>query len=164
MDAGQAFKEYSSYVQDAAKNSTIFGRAVTTLTGVAKSFGATLLNIGVAFAATWVVTEVINLIDDAIHRSERLIEAGKEAQQAAQEAYSAYSGKQSSVSDLASGLFDDKSFDNYYDSLDAIAKKYAELRAGVNPLAARSRRAGRHMQQSPTWLGRRQRTVGIEKT
>ena len=134
MDAGQAFEEYSSYVQDAAKNSTVFGRAVTTLTGAAKSFGATLFNIGVAFAATWAITEVVNLIDDAIHRSERLIEAGKEARQAAQEIYSAYTGKQSSVSDLASGLFDDRSFENFYDSLEAIAQKYAELRTGVNPL------------------------------
>ena len=80
----------------------------STISGIASSFA----NFGVMAIADFAISGVISLVDNLIHKNERLIEAGKEAQQAISNTFSEYSQKSQVVS--------------------STAAKYDQLSKGVN--------------------------------
>lgn len=73
-------------------------------------------------------------IDNYIHRTERLIEAGDKARSSISETMEAYNNKVTSVTDLGKQFAEDtNSIKTTADAIDSLTKKYSELKNGVNP-------------------------------
>ena len=101
--SGDLLAQYKEYLQSTAQATTGFGAKIksvgTTLAGFGKSILALGANIVASMAISAVITGVISLIDDAIHHTERLIEAGEEAQQKIADARDEYNKKSTLVND-----------------------------------------------------------------
>ena len=112
---------------------TKFQAAMKTAGGVVKSFVGTLGNMAITMVASWAIGKVFEVIDDYRHRSENIIKEGQEAKDAIDSAFKDYESKKQSVMDLGSSFGDqaDK-IKNTGDAIDQVAKKYTELRSGVN--------------------------------
>lgn len=104
-------KEYEAAMQSASQSTSIFTRGMSTL----KTIGGTLLSTFTNMAIMWTISKGIELavtaIDNYIHKTEKLIEAGEEAKQAISDIGDAYSTKKTTVDDnkaryveLASGV------------------------------------------------------------
>ena len=112
---------------------TKFRAALTSVGSVIKSVGASMLNMGIAMAASWAIGKVFEAIDDYRHRSENIIKEGQEAKDAIDSAFKDYESKKQSVMDLGSSFGDQtEQIKNTGDAIDQVAEKYVELRKGVN--------------------------------
>lgn len=100
LTAGEAMKKFSTQTVYVEEKVSLAKTAFEKLKGAGVAVGATLGNIAISLAATWVASKIFEAIDDAIHRSEILIEKGQEAQQAIEDAKNAYDSTKSSVEDV----------------------------------------------------------------
>lgn len=115
------------------QGTTKFRAALTSVGGVIKSVGASMLNMGITMVASWAIGKVFEAIDDYRHRSENLIKEGQEAKDAIDSAFKDYESKKQSVMDLGSSFGDQtEQIKNTGDAIDQVAEKYVELRKGVN--------------------------------
>lgn len=126
-----------SFVQSQSKvvqGTTKFSAALKTAGGIAKSFVATLGSMAVAAAAAWAIGKVFEGIDYLAHYDENIIKAGQEAKESIESTFSSFQDGQKSISDLSSSFSDstDK-IQTTGEALDDIAKKYTELKKGVDP-------------------------------
>ena len=100
-DATGSYEEYTKYVKEAneAQKKLTLGQKATT--AAAKSFGSSLLsnalNIGTGMLAGVAINGVISLIDSWVHRSENLIEAGKQAESKIQNLNQEYGNHKTTV-------------------------------------------------------------------
>lgn len=98
--ASGSFEEYTKYVKEAneAQKKLTLGQKATA---AAKSFGSSLLsnalNIGTGMLAGVAISGVISLIDSWVHRSENLIEAGKQAESEIQNLNQEYGNHKTTV-------------------------------------------------------------------
>lgn len=115
------------------QGTTKFRAALTSVGGVIKSVGASMLNMGITMVASWAIGKVFEAIDDYRHRSENLIKEGQEAKDAIDSAFKDYESKKQSVMDLGSSFGNQtEQIKNTGDAIDQVAEKYVELRKGVN--------------------------------
>lgn len=126
-----------SFVQSQSKvvqGTTKFSAALKKAGGIAKSFVATLGSMAVAAAAAWAIGKVFEGIDYLAHYDENIIKAGQEAKESIENTFSSFQDGQKSISDLSSSFSDstDK-IQTTSEALDDIAKKYTELKKGVDP-------------------------------
>ena len=120
----------STTIQGMTKFQSVAKSAVTAV----KSFVGTLGNMAIAMAASWAIGKAIEGIDYLIHYDENIIKAGQEAKDSIDSTFSSFQDGQKSISDLSSSFSDstDK-IQTTGEALDDIAKKYTELKKGVNP-------------------------------
>ncbi len=112
---------------------TKFRAALTSVGSVIKSVGASMLNMGIAMAASWAIGKVFEAIDDYRHRSENIIKEGQEAKDAIDSTFKSFSEGKQSIMDLGSSFADQSDqIKTTGDAIDQVAEKYAELRSGVN--------------------------------
>ena len=98
--ASGSFEDYTKYVKEAneAQKKLTLGQKAAS---AAKSFGSSLLsnalNIGTGMLAGVAISGVISLIDSWVHRSENLIEAGKQAESEIQSLNQEYGNHKTTV-------------------------------------------------------------------
>lgn len=129
----QTLANFAQSQQQVTQGVTKFRAALSSVGNVIKSVGASMLNMGIAMAASFVISKVFEVIDDHIHRSENIIKEGKEAKESIDSVFKDYESKKQSVMDLGSSFGEqaDK-IKTTGDAIDQVAKKYSVLRNGVN--------------------------------
>lgn len=114
--SGDLLTQYQSYLKSTAKQTTLLSSVTQKAGSFIKNIGASVLSFGANMVASMaissVITGAISLIDDAIHRTERLIEAGDEAR--------------SKISDIDAEYNEKKTFN------DEKVERFVTLREGVN--------------------------------
>lgn len=115
------------------QGATKFRAALTSVGGVIKSVGASMLNMGITMVASWAIGKVFEAIDDYRHRSENLIKEGQEAKDSIDSTFKSFEEGKQSIMDLGSSFADQSDqIKTTGDAIDQVAEKYAELRSGVN--------------------------------
>ena len=131
-----SLENYETYLNKSATATSKFSKVTSGLKTLAKGFGAGLLNMGVGLLAGAAITGIIKLIDEVVHREERLIEAGEKAKSAIDETFSSFSEGKSSLDSLGQSFSENgKQIESTGEAIDSVAKKYTELSKGVNTLS-----------------------------
>ena len=133
----QSWSDFDNTVTKVTKSNSKFASFTSKAGSALKSFGSSVLSMGAnmlaGFAIGSVISGVITLIDDYIHRNERLIEAGEEAKSSIESTFSEFSDGKSSIESLGKSLSDNaENIKTTGDAIDSIAEKYAKLREGVS--------------------------------
>ena len=126
-------QNYQSYLDKTAKSTS----KLSGVTSALKSFGSSVLSMGANMLAGMAIgaaiSGVITLIDDYIHRNERLIEAGEEAKSSIEETFNSFSDSKTAITDLGKSLSDNADdIITTGDAIDTLAEKYTKLRDGVS--------------------------------
>ena len=129
----KSWADFDKTVNTVSKSTSKLSR----LTSGLKSFGSSVLSMGAnmlaGFAIGSVISGVITLIDDYVHRNERLIEAGEEAKSSIESTFNEFSDGKSSIDSLGKSLSDNaENIKTTGDAIDSIAEKYMKLREGVS--------------------------------
>lgn len=126
-------QSFQGYAMGATGGATKFQTALSGLKSVATTVGSTLLNMGIAMAASWAIGKGIQWISDYIHREEIAIEKGQEAQSALESSAKAYNDVNTAVSNLSKTYGDSNTeITTSSEAIDSLTKKYYELKKGVN--------------------------------
>lgn len=140
VDSAKAVRSGKQSWADFDKTVANVTKSTSKLSGVSsalKSFGSSVLsmgaNIAAGFAIGAAISGVITLIDDYIHRNEKLIEAGEEAKSSIESTFNEFSDSKSSITDLGKSLSDNADeITTTGDAIDTLAEKYTKLRDGVS--------------------------------
>lgn len=115
---------YNNALKSTLTTTKLMGAAMK-VTSIA---GNMLIGAGISLA----VEAAIKGIDNLIHRSEKLIEAGKQADENISNAISSYQEKISSIQDLGKQVADNpSSINTTAKAIDSLAEKYTKLHLGV---------------------------------
>ena len=133
----QSWSDFDNTVTKVTKSNSKFASFTSKAGSALKSFGSSVLSMGAnmlaGFAIGSVISGVITLIDDYIHRNERLIEAGEEAKSSIESTFNEFSDGKSSIESLGKSLSDNaENIKTTGDAIDSIAEKYMKLREGVS--------------------------------
>lgn len=121
-------KAQSTTIQGVTK----FRAALTSVGGVIKSVGASMLNMGITMVASWAIGKVFEGLDYLAHYDENIIKAGQEAKESIDNTFNSFEEGQQKVTDLATKFAE--STDQIKitgDAIDQVAEKYTELHKGV---------------------------------
>ena len=133
----QSWSDFDNTVTKVTKSNSKFASFTSKAGSALKSFGSSVLSMGAnmlaGFAIGSVISGVITLIDDCVHRNERLIEAGEEAKSSIESTFNEFSDGKSSIDSLGKSLSDNaENIKTTGDAIDSIAEKYIKLREGVS--------------------------------
>lgn len=121
-------KAQSTTIQGVTK----FRTALTSVGSVIKSVGASMLNMGIAMAASWAIGKIIEGLIDLAHYDENIIKAGQEAKESIDNTFNSFEEGQQKVTDLATKFADSTDqIKTTGDAIDQVAEKYTELHKGV---------------------------------
>ena len=131
--SGDLVAQYQTHLDKTTKSTSKLSGVTSTI----KSFGSSVLSMGANMLAGMAIgaaiSGVITLIDDYIHRNERLIEAGEEAKSSIESTFNEFSDGKSSIDSLGKSLSDNaENIKTTGDAIDSIAEKYTKLREGVS--------------------------------
>ena len=135
----QSWADFDATVTQVTKSTSKFSSFTSKAGTALKSFGSSVLSMGANMLAGMAIgaaiSGVITLIDDYIHRNERLIEAGEEAKSSIEETFNSFSDSKTAIIDLGKSLSDNADdITTTGDAIDSIAKKYTDLKKGVDDL------------------------------
>ena len=85
---------FNAKMQESVKSSSKFSSVISS---VGKTVLSTFGNIAIMYAASLAINLAVTAIDNYIHRTEKLIEAGEKAQNTIKEIYDTYDSKVSTV-------------------------------------------------------------------
>ena len=133
----QSWDDFDATVTKVTKSSSKFSSFVSNAGSAIKSFGkslgANLLNMGTGMLAGLAVSGIISGIEYLITYQDRLIEKGEEAKEKINESYTSFNDTKSSLDSLGSSFADNADqIASTGDAIDSIAKKYIELKDGVD--------------------------------
>lgn len=129
----QKITDYAHSQQQVIQGVTKFRAALTSVGSVIKSVGASMLNMGIAMAASWAIGKAIEGIDYLYHYDENIIKAGQEAKDSIDSTFKSFEEGKQSIMDLGSSFGNQtEQIKNTGDAIDQVAEKYVELRKGVN--------------------------------
>ena len=135
----QTWTDFDATVTQVTKSTSKFSSFTSKAGTALKSFGSSVLSMGANMLAGMAIgaaiSGVITLIDDYIHRNERLIEAGEEAKSSIESTFNEFSDGKSSITDLGKSLSDNADeIITTGDAIDTLAEKYTKLRDGVSSI------------------------------
>ena len=131
--ASQNLANFADSQKQVIQDVTKFRAALTSVGSVIKSVGASMLNMGIAMAASWAIGKAIEGIDYLIHYDENIIKAGQEAKDSIDSTFKSFEEGKQSIMDLGSSFGNQtEQIKNTGDAIDQVAEKYVELRKGVN--------------------------------
>lgn len=131
--ASQNLANFADSQKQVIQGTTKFKATLTSVGSVIKSVGASMLNMGIAMAASWAIGKAIEGIDYLIHYDENIIKAGQEAKDSIDSTFKSFEEGKQSIMDLGSSFGDQTDqIKNTGDAIDQVAEKYVELRKGVN--------------------------------
>ena len=140
VDSGKrGINEMGTIIDNTSKSTSKFSSFTSKAGTALKSFGSSVLSMGANMLAGMAIgaaiSGVITLIDDYIHRNERLIEAGEEAKSSIESTFNEFSDGKSSITDLGKSLSDNADeIITTGDAIDTLAEKYTKLRDGVSSI------------------------------
>lgn len=133
MSAGQALEQYNGHLQNLSKQTSLFTKVSTTAGNVAKSFGASLLNMGAGVLAGMAIQGLVTWIYDMVTATEQAIQKGEEAQKSIQDTFDEFQAGKNSLTSLAKTYSKSTdAIDNQKEAISTLAETYTELRKGVN--------------------------------
>lgn len=99
-----SYSEFQVATEQATSSQSKFSSTMSKLkTGVknfAGTFVSSIASFGIGMAASAIITKGIELIDDYIHRSEKLIEKGEEAKASIDSTFKTFSENKNSIENL----------------------------------------------------------------
>lgn len=135
----QSWSDFDATVTKVTKSTSKFSSFTAKAGSALKSFGSSVLSMGANMLAGMAIgaaiSGVITLIDDYIHRNERLIEAGEEAKSSIESTFNEFTDSKSSITNLGKSLSDNADeIITTGDAIDTLAEKYTKLRDGVSSI------------------------------
>lgn len=136
----KSWDDYETVVAKTSSTTSKFSKATSTLKNVGGMLGSSLLNAGIGMLAGVAIQGVVTLIDNYIHRQEKMIAKGKEAKSSIDETFTEFSKGKNTLDTL--GLSFAKNTDEIEttgDAIDSIAKKYSELSKNVDTVTNKNK-------------------------
>lgn len=131
--ASQNLANFADSQKQVTQGVTKFRAALTSVGSVIKSVGASMLNMGIAMAASWAIGKAIEGFEYLAHYDENIIKKGQEAKESIDNTFKSFEEGKQKISDAASSFSDsEKEIQNTSDAIDVLAEKYTELHKGVN--------------------------------
>lgn len=141
VDSGKKnIKDMDTHIESASKSTSKFGKVTSTLKNVGGMIGSSLLNAGIGMLAGVAIQGVITMIDDYIHRQEKMIAKGKEAKSSIDETFAEFSKGKNTLDTLGQSFADNADdIETTGDAIDSIAKKYSELSKNVDTVTNKNK-------------------------
>ena len=111
-----------THIESASKTTSKFGKVTSTLKNVGGMLGSSLLNAGIGMLAGVAIQGVVTLIDNYIHRQEKMIAKGKEAKSSIDETFAEFSKGKNTLDTLGQSFADNA--DDIETTGDAIDSVY----------------------------------------
>lgn len=102
----KSWDDYDKVVAKTSSTTSKFSKATSTLKNVGGMLGSSLLNAGVGMLAGVAIQGVVTLIDNYIHRQEKLIAKGKEAKNSINETFTEFSKGKNTLDTLGQSFAD----------------------------------------------------------
>lgn len=129
----KSWDDYETVVAKTSSTTSKFSKATSTLKNVGGMIGSSLLNAGIGMLAGVAIQGVVTLIDNYIHRQEKMIAKGKEAKSSIDETFAEFSKGKNTLDTLGQSFADNADdIETTGDAIDSIAKKYSELSKNVD--------------------------------
>lgn len=141
VDSGKKnIKDMGTHIESASKSTSKFSKATSTLKNVGGMLGSSLLNAGIGMLAGVAIQGVVTLIDNYVHRQEKLIEKGKEAKNSIDETFSSFSKGKNTLDTLGQSFADNADdIETTGDAIESVAKKYSELSKNVDTVTNKNK-------------------------
>lgn len=136
----KSWDDYDKVVAKTSSTTSKFGKVTSTLKNVGGMIGSSLLNAGVGMLAGVAIQGVVTLIDNYVHRQEKMIEKGKEAKNSIDETFAEFSKGKNTLNTLGQSFADNADdIETTGDAIDSIAKKYSELSKNVDTVTNKNK-------------------------
>lgn len=141
MDSGKKnIKDMDTRIKSASQSTSKFGKVTSTLKNVGGMLGSSLLNAGIGMLAGVAIQGVVTLIDNYIHRQEKLIAKGKEAKSSIDETFAEFSKGKNTLDTLGQSFADNADdIETTGDAIEGVAKKYSELSKNVDTVTNKNK-------------------------
>ena len=127
MDTNKQYVKEQTRISKSFSAQGLFGLGKSAL----KTLGGAFLNVGASLAIEAGISAAATAIYNWVHAAEIAIEKGQEARNTISEVYSAMNERKTSINQLATEATGE-TYETSTESVEALAKKYAELAKGVN--------------------------------
>lgn len=127
METNKQYVKDQTRISKSFSAQGLFGLGKTAL----KTLGGAFLNVGASLAIEAGISAAATAIYNWVHAAEIAIEKGQEARNTISEVYSAMNERKTSINQLATEATGE-TYETSTESVEALAKKYAELARGVN--------------------------------
>lgn len=136
----KSWDDYETVVAKTSSTTSKFSKATSTLKNVGGMIGSSLLNAGIGMLAGVAIQGVVTLIDNYIHRQEKMIAKGKEAKSSIDETFAEFSKGKNTLDTLGQSFADNADdIETTGDAIDSIAKKYSELSKNVDTVTNKNK-------------------------
>lgn len=141
VDSGKKnIKDMDTHIESASKSTSKFSKATSTLKNVGGMIGSSLLNAGVGMLAGVAIQGVVTLIDNYVHRQEKLIAKGKEAKNSIDATFAEFSKGKNTLDTLGQSFADNADdIETTGDAIESVAKKYSELSKNVDTVTNKNK-------------------------
>lgn len=141
MDSGKKnIKDMDTRIKSASQSTSKFGKVTSTLKNVGGMLGSSLLNAGIGMLAGVAIQGVVTLIDNYIHRQEKLIAKGKEAKSSIDETFAEFSKGKNTLDTLGQSFADNADdIETTGDAIEGVAKKYSKLSKNVDTVTNKNK-------------------------
>lgn len=102
----KSWDDYDKVVAQTSSTTSKFSKATSTLKNVGGMIGSSLLNAGIGMLAGVAIQGVVTLIDNYIHRQEKMIAKGKEAKSSIDETFTEFSKGKNTLDTLGQSFAD----------------------------------------------------------
>ena len=127
MDTNKQYVKDQTRISKSFSAQGLFGLGKSAL----KTLGGAFLNVGASLAIEAGISAAATAIYNWVHAAEIAIEKGQEARNVISEVYSAMNERKTSINQLATEATGE-TYETSTESVEALAKKYAELAKGIN--------------------------------
>lgn len=118
----KSWDDYETVVAKTSSTTSKFSKATSTLKNVGGMIGSSLLNAGVGMLAGVAIQGVVTLIDNYIHRQEKMIAKGKEAKNSIDATFAEFSKGKNTLDTLGQSFADNADdIETTGDAIDSIA-------------------------------------------
>lgn len=136
----KSWDDYETVVAKTSSTTSKFSKATSTLKNVGGMLGSSLLNAGIGMLAGVAIQGVVTLIDNYIHRQEKMIAKGKEAKSSIDETFAEFSKGKNTLDTLGQSFADNADdIETTGDAIESVAKKYSELSKNVDTVTNKNK-------------------------
>ena len=136
----KSWDDYETVVAKTSSTTSKFSKATSTLKNVGGMLGSSLLNAGIGMLAGVAIQGVVTLIDNYIHRQEKMIAKGKEAKSSIDETFTEFSKGKNTLDTLGQSFADNADdIETTGDAIESVAKKYSELSKNVDTVTNKNK-------------------------
>lgn len=136
----KSWDDYETVVAKTSSTTSKFSKATSTIKNVGGMLGSSLLNAGIGMLAGVAIQGVVTLIDNYVHRQEKMIAKGKEAKSSIDETFAEFSKGKNTLDTLGQSFADNADdIETTGDAIESVAKKYSELSKNVDTVTNKNK-------------------------